>query len=62
MDHLHGSVELQNDYAWEMMWSPYDPSTYQSVLDKIKDTDVVLEIGAGDLRLSRLMAQVSKQA
>jgi hypothetical protein len=61
VDHLHGNVELQNDYAWEMMWSPYDPPTYEIVLDKIKDTDVVLEIGAGDLRLSRLMAQVSKQ-
>jgi len=43
------------------MWAPYDPATYQSVVDKITKTDVVLEIGAGDLRLSRLMARVSKQ-
>ena len=55
------SVNLQGDKAWEMIWAPYDPATYQSVVNRLIETDVVLEIGAGDLRLSRLMARVSKQ-
>jgi hypothetical protein len=61
VDHLQGRPELQDEGAWEMMWSPYDPPTYQSVLEKINSNDVVLEIGAGDLRLSHSMALISKQ-
>lgn len=44
---------------WELIWAPYDRSTYDSVLEKITRRDVVLEIGAGDLRLSREMAQIA---
>ena len=61
VDHLQGKLELQEDSAWEMMWSPYDLPTYQSVLEKINGTDVILEIGAGDLRLSCMISQISKQ-
>jgi hypothetical protein len=61
MDHLHEGIILQTDLDWERMWSPYDMPTYQAVLDKIKITDVVLEIGAGDLRLSRLISLVSNR-
>jgi hypothetical protein len=47
---------LLSDAAWEAMYAPYDQSTYQAVLDRIRSDDVILEIGAGDLRLSRQMA------
>jgi Ribosomal RNA adenine dimethylase len=42
--------------SWERMWAPYDAATYQQVLAKVSHTDTILEIGAGDLRLSRLLA------
>lgn len=41
---------------WEAMFAPYDQPTYQAVLDLLLPGDVVLEIGAGDLRLARQMA------
>lgn len=41
---------------WEAMWAPYDEDTYQAVLARITPEDIVLEIGAGDLRLARRMA------
>jgi SAM-dependent methyltransferase len=44
--------------AWEAMYSPYDQPTYQAVLDLLKPEDVVLDIGAGDLRLARQMALI----
>lgn len=47
--------------AWERLWSPYDESTYEAVLATICPTDVVLEIGAGDLRLARRLAGLAKQ-
>jgi hypothetical protein len=43
---------------WEMTWSPYDESTYTAVLNALRPNDVVLDIGAGDLRLARRMAAV----
>ena len=46
--------------AWEWMWAPYDWPTYQLVLDQIDAKDIVLEIGAGDLRLSREIAKKAK--
>ena len=46
---------------WEMTWSPYDEPTYASVLSALHPTDVVLDIGAGDLRLARRMAAVVRQ-
>lgn len=47
--------------AWEWMWAPYDASIYQLVLDQIDVEDIILEIGAGDLRLSRQMAERVKK-
>lgn len=47
--------------AWEWMWAPYDAPTYQIVLDQIDAKDIVLEIGAGDLRLSREIAARAKR-
>lgn len=42
--------------AWEAMHAPYDQPTYQAVLDFLTPGDIVLDIGAGDLRLARQMA------
>ena len=44
--------------AWEAMFAPYDPLTYRAVLEFLRPEDIVLDIGAGDLRLSRQMAQL----
>jgi hypothetical protein len=44
---------------WEALWSPYGESAYQAVLAHIQPTDSILEIGAGDLRLARRMAEVA---
>jgi hypothetical protein len=43
---------------WEAMFAPYDQGTYQSVLDRLRPDDVILDIGAGDLRLARRMALI----
>lgn len=48
------------DSAWEWMWAPYDEATYQVVLASINPGEIVLEIGAGDLRLARRIAEISK--
>ena len=46
---------------WEAMYAPYDQQTYQAVLDRLGADDVILDIGAGDLRLSRQMARIARQ-
>lgn len=43
-------------WDWEARWAPYDETTYQQVLNWVRPTDIVLDIGAGDLRLARRMA------
>lgn len=45
---------------WESMWAPYDDVTYQEVLKNILCDDIVLDIGAGDLRLSREIAKTAR--
>lgn len=50
-----------SDATWEAMHAPYDQATYQAVLDHLVSDDVILEIGAGDLRLARQMAQISRK-
>lgn len=47
--------------AWEAAWAPYDEPTYTAVLNTIAPDDVVLDIGAGDLRLARRMAAVARR-
>jgi hypothetical protein len=42
---------------WERLWAPYDEPTYQAVLAQIEPEDIVLEIGAGDLRLAYQLAR-----
>lgn len=45
--------------VWESLWSPYDEDTYAQVLEHITPSDVVIDIGAGDLRLSRRLANIA---
>jgi len=47
--------------AWEALWAPYDEATYAAVLAAIEPSDVVLDIGAGDLRLARRIAERAQQ-
>lgn len=47
--------------AWEARWAPYSEADYAAVLAAIRPDDVVLDIGAGDLRLARRMAQIARQ-
>ena len=42
--------------SWESLWAPYDQGTYDFVLDRLQSGEVILDIGAGDLRLARQMA------
>ena len=50
-----------SDAAWEALYAPYDQPTYQAVLDQLGPQDVILDIGAGDLRLSRQMAGIARR-
>lgn len=52
------AVSPQN---WERMWSPYLEDVYTAVLDQITPTDLILDIGAGDLRLARRMADKAER-
>jgi hypothetical protein len=45
------------DADWEGLWAPYDDATYRSVLEHVGVEDIVLDIGAGDLRLARRMVE-----
>ena len=49
-------TEADHSQDWEKLWAPYDEPTYETVLQNIQADDVVLDIGAGDLRLARQMA------
>lgn len=46
---------------WEALWAPYDESSYAAVLSYLAPDDVVLEIGAGDLRLAQRLARVAQR-
>jgi len=54
-------MNINSSLDWEFCWSPYDTLTYQLVLDQISAGDVVLEIGAGDLRIARRMADIAEK-
>ena len=46
---------------WEGWFSPYDEETYDFVLQSIGQDDVVIEIGAGDLRLALQLAERARR-
>ena len=50
-----------NSNEWEFRWAPYDLPTYQLVLNQLLSNDIILEIGAGDLRLARQMARLARK-
>lgn len=47
--------------SWESLWAPYDQATYDFVLNRLEPDEIILDIGAGDLRLARQMAQRVRQ-
>jgi hypothetical protein len=51
----------RSESAWEAIFAPYDQPTYQAVLDLIGPDDVILDIGAGDLRLARQVARIARK-
>ena len=51
----------RSDADWEALWASYDEATYQTILEAILQEDVILEIGAGDLRLARRMARIARR-
>ncbi len=57
VDSLAGGGALD----WEWLWSPYDDAAYDAVLAAVRTDDVVLEIGAGDLRLARRLAAKARR-
>jgi len=42
---------------WERAWAPYDEPTYRLALAEFEPDDIVLDIGAGDLRFARMVAR-----
>jgi hypothetical protein len=46
---------------WEAAWAAYDEDTYRFVIDHVGPEDVVLDIGAGDLRLARRLAAAARK-
>lgn len=46
---------------WEARWAPYDEETYQAALSYVQPDDIILDIGAGDLRLARRMATIARR-
>jgi hypothetical protein len=52
---------IPSDVDWEELYAPYDQPTYQAVLARICLNDVILDIGAGDLRLSKQMAGTARK-
>lgn len=50
-------MNTRAEIDWEYHWAAYDDPTYQEALAHVRPDDVILDIGAGDLRLARQMAQ-----
>lgn len=48
-------------HDWEAAFAPYDEETYRAVLAQITPHDVVLDIGAGDLRLTKRVATMARR-
>lgn len=42
--------------VWERRWAPYDEDTYDQVVALVPPGSIVVDIGAGDLRLARRLA------
>ena len=55
---MPGLLAPSSQTNWETLWAPYDQPTYDLVLAQLDAADIVLDIGAGDLRLARAMASL----
>jgi len=53
-------MQTQTLDPWEARWAPYDETTYRTALSYVHPDDVVLDIGAGDLRLTRRIAHIAR--
>jgi SAM-dependent methyltransferase len=56
---MFGISPPKNAQGWEAMWAPYTEPTYLAVLAHIQPTDRIIDIGAGDLRLAKRMAETA---
>lgn len=61
MNTIHFQGRTLSEVDWEAMWSPYGERTYQAVLAQIQSEDIVLDIGAGDLRLTHRIAAIARK-
>ncbi|MFN8483731.1 MAG: class I SAM-dependent methyltransferase [Anaerolineae bacterium] len=62
LDPDFAAFAARHDLAdWEGWWSAYDDATYQAVLDAVAADDIVLDIGAGDLRLALRLAERARR-
>jgi SAM-dependent methyltransferase len=58
----HRTFKTESNLSdWEAMFAPYDQQTYQTVLDQLRPEDVIIDIGAGDLRLTRQLARIARR-
>jgi predicted RNA methylase len=48
-------------HDWEAVFAPYDEGTQRAVLAHITPHDMVLDIGAGDLRLTKRVAAIARR-
>lgn len=58
MKHIEFPRRLALPSDWEALWAPYDEATYLAALGFLRPSDVVLDIGAGDLRFARRAARL----
>lgn len=54
------NLSIPDDW-WEYAWASYDDETYDFVLAHVQPADMVLDIGAGDLRLARRLAPLVRR-
>ncbi|NLG73268.1 MAG: methyltransferase domain-containing protein [Chloroflexi bacterium] len=57
---LLASPEMQPE-DWEWAWAPYSEADYRAVLGLLHHQDVVLDIGAGDLRFAFAAAKIVRR-
>ncbi len=51
------SLENLSGLDWEAAFAPYDEQTYRDALALLNPNDIVLDIGAGDLRFAKRAAE-----